>query len=123
MERVSISVHREPIKVQRRPVTVLTDNGYKMGGWYAFHKPAGEEPPQWELGKGERILWCPYCGDWSIFSKDYSPDSSAVWRCRGVCGWANTNDYHVRDKNSIWWEGVPLSEIRKLEIPKPTGRR
>jgi len=113
------SVVRTPIKIQRKPITMLSKAGHiKSGGWMVFNRPK-EEPPSWKLEKNERVLWCPWCGEWSIYRKPFGEDK---WRCTGYCGWANTNEYYVRQANKIWFEDVPLSELKKLSIPQPRGK-
>ncbi|MMZ68018.1 hypothetical protein D3C80_1433460 [compost metagenome] len=79
-----------------------------------------EEPPNWKLEKNERVLWCPWCGEWAVYKKVYGDD---VFRCQGYCGWANTGEYYVRHINKIWYEDIPLGDLRKLEIPRPRGKR
>ncbi|MMZ43651.1 hypothetical protein D1872_52160 [compost metagenome] len=111
---------RTPFSIKRKAITSMSEAGHtKSGGWMVFDRP-NEEPPNWKLEKGERILWCPWCGAWAIYKKVHGDDA---WRCQSYCGWANTNDYYVRQANKIWFEEVPLGELKKLDIPRPGVRR
>jgi hypothetical protein len=113
---------RTPVKVKRKPITVLSKNGWNRGGWFPFPKP-DEEPPvlKKRMASSERVLWCPYCDEWSIFKR---PSSGGKHYCQGVCGWSNTEDFYVKTYNKIWFEDVPLSELKKIDIPRPSkGRR
>lgn len=118
---MTTQVDRKPIKIKRTPVTFLKQYPlHYSGGWFISHNPVGEAP-DWKVEKDERILWCPWCGEWAIFKKRWG---ESRWTCQGYCGWANTDEYHVKTSNKIWWEDVPLEELRKLNIPKPrTVRR
>jgi len=91
---------RVPIKVKRTPITVATDNGWHLGKWFAFPKP-DEDPPYMRAGKG-RVLWCPWCGEWSIYTK--STQATDRWACTGRCGWGNTDEWYVRTYNNLWYE-------------------
>jgi hypothetical protein len=116
---MSVAV-RSPIQIKRKPITFLSRAGHqKSGGWMVFNRP-DEEPPKYKLKSSERVLWCPWCAEWAIFKKPYGDDK---WSCQGYCGWANTNEYYVRHANKIWFEEVPLDALKKLDIPKPNGRR
>ena len=117
------SVVRTPVRVKRKAITVASKNGINKGGWFAFPRPDEEPPSFGRLKQSQRILWCPYCDEWTIFEKGKSIYSDSHV-CTGVCGWANTNDFHVKTVNKIWFEDVPLSELRKMSIPQPSkGRR
>jgi hypothetical protein len=109
---------RTPIRVKRRPVTYFTDNKIMNGKWCPFPRP-DEEPPRWKLKNDERILWCPWCANWSIYKRDYSDR----FKCMGICGWGNTDEFYVKTYNEIWWESVPIEELRKISIPAPSKRR
>jgi hypothetical protein len=111
---------RTPIKITRVPVTYVTENNVpKSGGWVIWPKP-DEEAPNWKLKNNERVLWCPWCGEWSIYKKTIG---DPAFYCKGYCGWANTNEYYVKHINKLWYEDIPLEELRKMEIPRPKGRR
>jgi hypothetical protein len=60
---------RQPIVVKRRPVTYFKDNNIMNGKWAAFPRP-DEEPPTWKLKSNERILWCPWCANWSYMKEN-----------------------------------------------------
>lgn len=111
-------VVRIPIKVKRKPVTILTENGFSTGGWFAFPRPRMEPSPP-KLKNGQRQLWCPYCREWTIFKKT----EVDRWYCSGVCGWANTNCFYVKTYNGLWYEDVPTSQLAKMSIPGPTKRK
>jgi hypothetical protein len=114
---------RTPIKVKRKAITVASDHGHNKGGWFAFPKPDEEPPSFGRLKASQRVLWCPYCNDWTVFDKNHSKYSDQH-SCTGVCGWANTGDFYVKTVNKIWFEDVPLSELKKIDIPRPSkGRR
>lgn len=88
-------VVRKPIKIPRKPITVFSDNGISLGGWYAFPPPEGERPPYMpKRGKSSLVLWCPYCGDWTLFA----PKEGRVM-CTGHCKWAHTYDFYVSKYN------------------------
>lgn len=108
---------RTPIQVRRKPITLLSKAGHKKsGGWYVFAKPS-EQPPEWDLGKDERVLWCPWCGEWRIYHReDLGRDHCS--HC-----FAHTEEYYVRDANKIWYEGITSDELRKLNVPRPNGRK
>lgn len=89
---------RTPIKVNRVPVTYFTDNGMAIGKWFAFPPPERDSIPFIRrLSKREKVLWCPYCAEWTVFSK-----SDEYEICTGVCGWATSNDFYVKTYNNIW---------------------
>lgn len=104
-------VIRTPIKVKRKSIDALSKKGYKRGGgWFAFNRPDGEKPPRFRsMDKSDRVLFCPYCADWHIFTKDID-----IFRCTGACGWGHTGDFYVKCANDIWWENVPLASKRKI---------
>jgi hypothetical protein len=113
---------RVPVKVKRKPVTAASKNGRFLGGWYAFPKPNEAEPYLGKLRRSQRVLWCPYCDGWTVFDKN-NPEYDG-WKCTGVCGWANTNEYYVKYYNKLWYEDVPLGALKNLSIPAPAkGRR
>ena len=93
---------REPIKVNRKAITVARDAGWHLGGWVKFRRP-NEKPPRVKLGKGERVLWCPYCGAWSVFTADIGETDR--WICLGYCGGFGTRDFYTRTYNDLWFEG------------------
>lgn len=104
---------RTPVKVKRKPITMLSKAGHrKYGGWMVFDRPIDQQPPNWRTKGDERVLWCPWCGEWSIFKRRF--DERDVWNCQGVCGWANTKEFYVRTANRLWWEDVPLKEMQKI---------
>jgi len=105
--RNSIHVVRTPIVPGIR--TPIKCKSYSLsGGWIIFPRPL-ENPPKRKVTSG-KLLWCPYCGDWQIFG---STDEE-LHECSGPCGWATTKDFYVKKYNGLWWEGVPLSSIKKL---------
>ena len=108
---------RVPIKVVREPIKSST--GRSIGGWFAFPMPRLEPSPPRKLKNSERQLWCPYCGEWTIFSKT----EVDRWYCDGVCGWANTSEFYVRTFNSIWYEDIPTAQLAKMSIPSPSSKR
>lgn len=113
-----MSTQRVPIVIQRKPILLISKQGHKKsGGWYVFDKPKNEEPPPTDLRKNQRVLWCPYCGQWRVFTRRSEGDRSDCSDC-----FAHTDEYYVRHTNRIWYEDVPLEELRKLHIPRPTGR-
>lgn len=90
----------ERLTVFRKPVTIFTDLGMSRGGWYAFPKP-NYEPHAVKLRKNQYQLWCPYCNEYTIFQK-----GEDRYFCKGVCGWSNSEDFHVKFANGLW--GSPL---------------
>lgn len=92
---------RSPIKVRRKAITVARDNGFFLGGWVKFPRP-DEEPPRVKLAKCEKLLWCPYCGAWSIFTADVGETDR--WICLGYCGGIGTRDFYTRKYNDLWWD-------------------
>jgi hypothetical protein len=115
----STCVERKAIKVTRKAITVATENGWYLGKWYAMPKPKDEQPPNWKIKSSERILWCPWCMDWSIYKKV----GTDRWECRGICGWGNTDEWYVQTYNKIWWEDVPLEKMKNISIPAPAKRK
>lgn len=112
------NVVRTPVKIKRKPIFIISKTGAKKsGGWYVFGRPT-ETPPDWDTTKSQRILWCPYCGEWRIYNKRVESDVSQCSHC-----FANTSEYYVRHYNKIWFEDVPLAELKKLDIPRPSGRK
>ena len=110
-------------KVVRKPITVLSENGCHYGNWYPFNKPEGSEPPfLGRLTASQRVLWCPWCDSWNIFDKKLATNSDS-YRCTGPCGWANTDEYYVKTYNGLWFENIPLDELRKMHIPGPSKGR
>lgn len=91
-------VQRVPIKleIKRKPVTVFTDLGMSIGGWFAFPRPM-REPQPIRLKNTERQLWCPYCNNFTIYKK-----MDDRYFCQGVCGWANSEEFYVKFHNSLW---------------------
>ncbi|AYP68614.1 hypothetical protein EalM132_00102 [Exiguobacterium phage vB_EalM-132] len=93
-----VEVVRKPIKIPRVPITYFSENRISIGGWYAFPKPEGEDhPPDIPHNKTSMVLWCPYCRDWTVFSK---LEDRQV--CTGHCKWAHTYDFYVRKYNVGW---------------------
>lgn len=90
-------VTRTPIKIPRKPITYFSENGISIGGWYAFPRPEVERPPQLPHAKSAKVLWCPYCGDWTVFAKK---EDRQV--CTGHCKWAHTYDFYVSKYNVGW---------------------
>lgn len=88
---------RTPIEVQRSAITVATDNGYKLGGWYAFPKPTENTPFIKTKGK-QRVLWCPYCCAWTVFD---SSSETGVETCTAMCG-ISVNDFYTRKYNNLF---------------------
>jgi hypothetical protein len=110
---------RAPIKVKRKPITFFTERNVSNGGWYAFPKPE-EEPPRYKLKKNQRILWCPWCGDWTIYKKIPHEDRH---QCTGFCGFAHTDEWYVKTYNQIWFENIPANVISGMSIPAPARGR
>lgn len=116
-------VVRTPVRVKRKAITVAKESGWSLGNWFAFPKPDEEPPNLGRLKKSQRVLWCPWCDEWTVFDKARA-DNSDTWKCTGICGWANTGEFYVKTYNKIWFEDVPLAELRKMSIPAPSkGRR
>lgn len=116
-------VVRTPIKIKRKPITVARDNGWNKGGWFAFPKPDENPPNLGRLKASQRVLWCPWCDEWTIYDKKVS-DVSDTWKCTGICGFANTSEYYVKTVNNLWFEDVPLGQLKNISIPAPAkGRR
>jgi len=113
---------RKPIKVVRKPITVATENNYSLGNWFPFPKPDEEPPYMGKLKKSQRVLWCPWCGEWQIFDRSMNETSDA-WKCTGYCGWGNSNEYYTRYYNNLWFEDVPMDKLKKLVIPAPAKKR
>ncbi len=114
---------RTPIKVKRKPITIISDMGQSRGGWFAFPKPDEEAPSLGRLKKSQRVLWCPWCDEWRIFDKNISPTSDA-WHCTGSCRWGNTVEFYTKTYNNLWFEDIPLNDLKKMSIPAPSkGRR
>lgn len=103
-------VERVPIKVERKPITVAKDNGWHIGGWFPFPKP-DERPPYVRTRKNERVLWCPYCGAWSIFVADAGEPGR--YECTGYCAGFGTRDFYTRTYNNLWFEGGTSNPIKK----------
>lgn len=113
------TLERTPVKIKRTPITYITDNNLPLsGGWFVWSRP-NVEPPKYKIKANQRVLWCPWCGEWTIYNKAWGEDK---WRCQGYCGWANTEEYYVRHINKIWYEDITAEAIRKLDIPRPRGR-
>lgn len=91
------SVERTPIAVNRVPVTVISDAGWSMGGWYPFPKPDEKTPFIKTRGK-DRVLWCPYCGAWTVFASD---SETGAETCTAMCK-VSTNDYYTRRYNGLF---------------------
>lgn len=97
--------------MKRTPITMITQSGRSYGGWMHFEKGTSK-PPQHlfdvtkKLNKKSsggfraRVLWCPYCGEWTVYRID--PTDRTVWKCTGWCGWANSNDYYVSKQNHLF---------------------
>lgn len=107
---------RVPIQVNRRPITFLQEQGYtKSGGYFVFNLP-DEKKPSLRAVQGhndngfEKILWCPYCGEWTVFEQEYEIENnskkhargSRKYSCQGSCHWAHTEDYWVVKINNLW---------------------
>jgi len=101
-------MQRHPIKVIRIPIS--EPNILISGGWAVF--PISGDRPKIKINEDEKLLWCPYCGKWSIFKK--VPEDHDMYRCTGKCGWSSTKDYYVKKFNNLWWDGIPLNSIKKL---------
>ena len=116
---------RTPIKVKRKAITKLSKAGnIKSGGWFIFNKPKDSLAPKYKIPKNGsyKVLWCPYCAEWTLFKNNRENDR---YECQGYCGWAHTDEYDVKTANSIWWDGVSLAEIKKLDlaVTRPIARR
>lgn len=90
-------VERVPIKVPRKPITVVSDNGYNSGGWAAI-PPYKQEPFDVKLRRGQKLYWCPWCGAWNVYQA--KPDGQSY--CTGWCGWGNTAEFYTRTYNNLW---------------------
>ena len=101
-------VARQAVKVQRTPITMFSKEGHTC---VVFDKP-DETPPKIKVNKGDRVLWCPWCGKWTVYSPRVNERD--VLQCTGGCGWANTKEFHVKTINNLWWEDVPLKAIKAL---------
>lgn len=88
--------------IVRKSIRVLEKYGFNYGGWMHFPKPEGAKKPQPQrkLKNNEKILWCPWCGEWSIYKR--SATDMAKWECQGWCGWGNTDEYYVKKFNNLW---------------------
>ena len=104
--RTPVGINRVPIKFKRKSVTIFTELGWAIGQWFAFPKP-DEDPPSIKTKKGERVLWCPYCAEWTVFKKSDDRET-----CQGVCGWASTNDFYVKTYNNLWYEDASIRSLR-----------
>lgn len=93
---------RTPIKIQRAAISILSDMGYKKFGGYMLFKKPSENPPIIKTASDEKVLWCPYCGEWAVFKR--REDERSVSDCLGPCGWVNTKDFYVRTANNLWWD-------------------
>ena len=103
-------MNRSSVRIIRAPITVGTDNGVSYGGWAHFSvKDADPKPTGVKLKRNERILFCPYCGAWTVFKTP--SDDQYTWKCTGWCKWSNTNDYYVRKENGLL--GVKSSKAKK----------
>jgi hypothetical protein len=91
-------ITRVSVRITRKPITIITNAGYSYGGW--MHFPIQGDKPHYRLHNGERVLWCPYCAEWTIFKK--RADDLDTWKCTGWCGWGNTNDYYVKKMNDLF---------------------
>jgi Pyruvate/2-oxoacid:ferredoxin oxidoreductase delta subunit len=57
--------------------------------------------------KKKGALWCPYCGEWQVFS--VLPDRKSNYdRCNG-CTISN-EDYYVKHVNHLW--GMPEAIVK-----------
>lgn len=91
--------------VVRTPITVASDNGKSIGSWFPFPVDESKQKPKVTgLDSNTKLLWCPYCKEWTIFKRNYNSTQEGLI-CTGVCGWANTNDFYVRKYNKSWGEG------------------
>lgn len=87
---------RTPIKVKRTPITVITDNGYNSGGWGVI-PPHRMEPFDAKVPKNSKMMWCPYCGEWNI----YTPKDGTLM-CTGWCGWGSSSEFYTKYYNNNW---------------------
>jgi len=95
---------RVPVSVNRKPVTMFSKSGaFPSGGWFVFNVP-DEPAPEYRTKKTQEVLWCPYCGEWTIFQQRF--DERDVYDCKGYCGWSNTKDFYVRTANALWNQGI-----------------
>lgn len=96
-----MDTERKPVRITRKAITILRDNGCSYGGWAHFTKEdADPKPSGIRFKTTERVLFCPYCGEWTIYRR--LPDDQYTWKCTGWCGWANTNDFYVKKENGLW---------------------
>lgn len=86
---------------RRKPITVATDEGRNLGGWYP-HPVEGDRPRGIKLGNGELLVWCCYCGEWTIYKR--TREDMSLFRCTGWCKWGNTNDFYIRKYNRLFGE-------------------
>lgn len=109
-------LNRKTISIKRKPITVLTKNGRSYGGWAHFSKKdADPKPSNIRLKPSETVLFCPYCGAWTIFKR--LRDDQYTWKCTGWCGWSNTNDFYVKKENNMFRIGRKSSSNPK-KAPK-----
>jgi len=107
-----VEVNRNPIGIKRKPITLLSKLGHsKVGGYYIFNKPKGQEAPRWKIKSSNRILWCPWCGEWRVFIP--RTGESDTWFC-SVDKWAHTKEFHVSRTNGLMWEGLSVAKVKEL---------
>jgi hypothetical protein len=116
---------RKSIKIKRKPITMLSKQGYtKSGGWMTFNRPSST-PPKYVVPKGHRLLFCPYCMEWQLFKFSRDHVEEGRYECQGWCKGAHSEMYHVKQANDLWFEGIPLNDIRKMDLSilRPTSAR
>lgn len=59
--------------------------------------PQKTKPKQHKRGR-KPVMWCPYCGEWEIWSKD----ANGNLKCR-MCG-ISDNEFYVKKYNHLWGE-------------------
>lgn len=108
---------RASLHIKRIPITYLSEKGYaKSGGYMAFGKPLEDAPTVLQISKGKKhhhvkVLWCPYCGEWTLYEKEstlsptgkkmYANGEGARFICKS-CSWAHTDEFYVKTANKIW---------------------
>lgn len=100
MNRTSVKIKDLIGEIVRTPITVISESNYNFGRWFPFEK--GDSKPPADLkykmtSTNDRILFCPYCNEWTIFRKDGDRHS-----CTGWCRWSNTDEFHVKAQNRLW---------------------
>lgn len=88
--------------IVRTPITIASERGVSFGKWFPFPVDENKQKPKVRgLDSTVKLLWCPYCNEWTIFRRDYGAAQEGLM-CTGVCGWSHTNDFYVRQYNHLW---------------------